>query len=43
MKSRMWESCLYGSVRGGAGDCLVYSTNRESLIVTVCFSLKDEE
>jgi len=26
MKSRMWENCLYGSVRGRAGDCPVYST-----------------
>ena len=26
MKSRMWENCSYGSVRGRAGDCPVYST-----------------
>ena len=28
MKSRMRESCSYGSVRGWAGDCPVYSTEK---------------
>jgi hypothetical protein len=45
MKSRMWEICSYGSVRDWAGNCPVYSTQREKKLIILddLFAIDNDE